>query len=107
MESSFVRREREILEHAVRTIAEQAAKTNAIVDEALAAGLGGSDPITVHVKMLRQELLEVKRDLERDLEELVLDCSPCGQTVHWVAGLGVSPGHWAHQEPAPHGEPAV
>jgi hypothetical protein len=35
--------EREILERAVRTIAEQAAKTDAIVDEALAAGLDGSD----------------------------------------------------------------
>jgi hypothetical protein len=22
--------------------------------------------------------------------------------VHWVSGLGVMPGHWAHQEPAPH-----
>ena len=41
--------------------------------------------------MLRQELLDVKRDLERDLETLVVDCSKCGQTVHWVAGLGVSP----------------
>jgi hypothetical protein len=27
--------------------------------------------------------------------------------VHWVGGLGVSPGHWAHREPAPHGELAV
>jgi len=25
---------------------------------------------------------------------------------HWVAGLGVSPGQWAHREPAPHHEPA-
>jgi hypothetical protein len=25
----------------------------------------------------------------------------------WVAGLGPSPGHWAHREPSPHGEPAV
>ena len=53
-------REREVFERAVRTIAEQAAKTDAIVDEALAADLGrGSDRITVHVKMLRQELLDV------------------------------------------------
>jgi hypothetical protein len=86
MESDVGGREREILERAVRTIAGQAAKTDAIVDEALAAGLDGSDPITVHVKMLRQELLDVKRDLERELGELVLACSKCGRTVHWVAG---------------------
>jgi hypothetical protein len=57
--------------------------------------------------MLRLELLNVKADLERELGQLVLDCSDCGRTVHWVAGLGVSPGHWAHREPAPHGEPTM
>ena len=41
----------------------------------------------------------------KDLGELVLDCSKCGTIVHWVAGLGVSPGHWAHREPALHDEP--
>ena len=55
--------------------------------------------------MLRLELLNVKADLERELGTFVLDCSR-SQTVHWVAGLGVSPGHWSHREPAPHGEPA-
>lgn len=40
-----------------------------------AAGLDGSDPIAVHVKMLRQELLEVGGHLERDLGPLVLDCT--------------------------------
>jgi hypothetical protein len=30
----------------------------------------------------------------------------CRQCVHWVSGLGVRPGQWAHREPAPHGEPA-
>lgn len=73
----------------------------------LAAGLGGSDPITLHVKMLRQDLLEVKRDLERELGHLVLHCSARGQTVDWVAGLGVSPGHWSHREPGPYGEPVL
>lgn len=58
-------------------------------------------------KRLRLELLQVKADLERSLGELVLDCSDCSQTVHWVAGLGITPGHWAHREPAPHGEPTV
>ncbi len=51
------------------------------------------------------ELLNVKADLERELEQLVLDCLKCGQRVHWVPGLGVTAGHWAHREPAPHCEP--
>ena len=99
-------REREILEHAVHTIAEQAAKADELVDEAKAAG-GGDHPVTVHAKMLRLELLKVKADLERELEDFSLNCTECGLDVHWVSGLGVSPGHWAHREPAPHGEPAV
>jgi hypothetical protein len=102
-----VRRERDILENAVRVVAEQAVRADELVDEALAAGVGGSHPLTVHAKMLRLELLQVKADLERELSRLVLDCSDCGQTVHWVSGLGASPGHWAHREPAPHGEPLV
>lgn len=100
-------RERDILESAVRTIAEQAAKAYALVDEAIAAGLDGSHPVTLHAKMLRLELLNVKADLKRELGTLVLDCSDCGRTVHWVAGLGSRPGHWAHREPAPHHEAVV
>lgn len=88
-------------------MAEQAAKADAIVDEALDAGLDGSHAVTLQAKVLRQELLSVKADLERELGTLVLDCSSCGRTVYWVAGLGVAPGHWAHREPAPHGEPTV
>jgi hypothetical protein len=99
-------REREILEHAVHTIAEHAAKADELVDEAKAAG-GGDHPVTVHAKMLRLELLKVKADLERELEDFSLNCTKFGLDVHWVSGLGVSPGHWAHGEPAPHGEPAV
>jgi hypothetical protein len=57
--------------------------------------------------MLRLELLKVKADLERELETWVPNCTKCGLDVHWVSGLGVSPGHWAHAEPAPHGETAV
>jgi hypothetical protein len=48
--------------------------------------------------MLRLELLKVTASLERCLEEFVLDCSDCGQTAHWVSGLGGSLGHWAHRE---------
>ena len=55
--------------------------------------------------MIRLELLKVKADLERELEDFVLNCSKCGLDVHWVSGLGVLPGHSAHREPAPHGEP--
>jgi hypothetical protein len=77
------------------------------VDEALDADLGGSHPVTVHAKMLRLELLQVKADLERELGTFVLDCSACGREAHWVEGHGISPGHWAHREPAPHGEPVV
>ncbi len=100
-----MRRERDILERAVRAVSEQAAKADAVVDEAIATGLDGSHPVTLQAKMLRQELLQVKADLERELGRLVLDCSACGRTVHWVAGLAASPGHWAHREPAPHGAP--
>lgn len=76
------RRERDILERAVQTLSEQAAKADMLVDEALTAGLDGSHPLTVQAKMLRLELLKVKADLERDLGRLVLDCTDCGQTVH-------------------------
>jgi hypothetical protein len=102
-----MRKERNVLERAVRAVSEQAAKADAVVDEAFAAGLDGSHPVTLQAKMLRQELLQVKADLERKLGRLVLDCSACGRTVHWVPGLAASPGHWAHREPAPHGEPII
>ena len=53
------------------------------------------------------DLLKVKADLERELEDFSLNCTKCGLDVRWVSGLGVTSGHWAHREPAPHGEPAV
>lgn len=102
-----IARERDILEGAVRTLADQAAKADALANEAVAAGLVGSHPVTLSAKHLRLELLQVKGDLERELGRLVLDCIDCGRTVHWVSGLGVTPGHWAHREPAPHGDPAM
>jgi hypothetical protein len=102
----MARRERDILEHAVRVVSEQAVKADELVDEAKAAG-GGDHPVTVHAKMLRLELLKVKADLERELEDFSLNCSKCGLDVHWVSGLGIQAGHWAHAEPAPHAEPAV
>ena len=61
----------------------------------------------LQAKLLRLELLNVKADLEGELGRLILHCIACGRTVHWVSGLGVESGHWAHAEPAPHGEPKV
>jgi hypothetical protein len=60
-------REREVLENAVHPVTEQAAKADDLVDEVLDTGLGGSHPLTVHAKMLRLELLNVKAELEREL----------------------------------------
>jgi hypothetical protein len=57
--------------------------------------------------MLRLELLNVKSALERELATMLLDCADCGRTVHYVAGLGVEVGHWAHAEPAPHNAPSI
>jgi hypothetical protein len=99
--------ERNILERSVAAVAQQAAKADDLVDEAIEIGHGRSDPLVTHAKMLRLELLKVKADLERELEDFVPNCSKCGLDVHWVGGLGVSPGHWAHREPAPHGEPVL
>jgi hypothetical protein len=100
-------RERHILERAVHAVADQATKADAPVDETIDVGHGRSDPLVTHAKMLRLELLKVKADLERELEDFSLNCSKCGLDVHWVSGLGVSAGHRAHGEPAPHGEPVV
>jgi hypothetical protein len=101
-------RERHILEHAVESVTEQAAKADDLVKEAIEVGHGRSDPLVTHAKMLRLELLNVKADLERELEDFSLNCSKCGLDVHRVDGLGVAPGHWAaHRESAPHGSPVV
>ena len=99
--------EPDILKRAIRAVSEQSKNATAIVDEAHDAGLDGSHPVTLQAKMLRLELLKVKADLERELGRLVLHCSDCARTVHWVAGIGVAPGDWAHREPAPHGAPTL
>jgi hypothetical protein len=71
-----------VLKRAVYRIAEQAANADAIVDQAMGAGLDGSDPLTGHVKMLRAELLSVKSDFERELEKVVLDRAVGGRTAY-------------------------
>ena len=101
-------RERDILERAVHSIAEQAANTNKVIDEALAAGLPSDHPVPLQARMLRLELLRVKADLERELGTWVLDCKACCMDVHWVQCISMAdPGHWGHRFPAPHGEPVV
>jgi hypothetical protein len=100
------RNDREILERAIQTIAEQAVKADELVGEATEAG-GSDHPVTLHAKMIRLELLHVKADLERELGTWSLNCRACARDVHWVPGLGVRAGHWAHAESAPHGEPVV
>ena len=104
---TVARRERDILEHSVHAVTEQAAKDDDLVNEAIEVGHGRSDPLVTHAKMLRLELLKVKADLERELEDFSLNCTKCGLDVHWVSGLGVTPGHWTHGEPAPHGQPVI
>jgi hypothetical protein len=91
--------ERQVLERAIRRVTEQAENADSIVDEAMAAGLDGSDKIVVSTKMLRAELLSVKADLERELEREILDCAVCGKRVHYVGGLGVRASYWAHVKP--------
>ena len=104
----MARRERDILERAVHAIAEQAANTNKVIDEAMDAGLAADHPVTVAAKQVRLELLKVKADLERELATWVLDCTACGQEVHWVQGISMAdPGHWGRRFPAPHGEPTA
>jgi hypothetical protein len=98
-------RERAILESTVRVLSEQIAELDRTIDEAGEVGLGSSHSVVVDLKMLRLELLGVKSSAEDRLEGLVLDCTECGQRVHYVSGLGGAVGRWAHREPAPHHAP--
>jgi hypothetical protein len=98
---------RDIFERAIQRVIEQAANSNATVDEAMAAGLDGNDAVTIHVKRLRAEILPVKASLERELERVVLDCAVWGKRVHRVGGLGVKRGHRALAEPASHPTPKL
>jgi hypothetical protein len=77
---------RAVLERPILRVAEQAANANAIVDEAMDAGLDGSEPCVVNLKMLRAELLSVKADLERELEKVWLNCVVCGVPARYVGG---------------------
>lgn len=95
------RQDWEVLAKAATMISASAAEAGRVVDEA-AEALDASHPVTTHASLVRLEMLEVKADLESELEKLVLECSACGQPVHWVSNLGEDVGHWAHLDPAPH-----
>src|SRR4249919_3777539 len=51
----------------------------------MAVGHGRSVSLVTHAKILLLELPKVKADLERELEDFVLNCSKCGLDVHWVS----------------------
>jgi len=102
----MARREREILEQTVRTLAEQAAKADDLADDGKAAG-GGDHQVTIHAKMLRLELLKVKADLDPSWRRGCRTAPSVGSDVCWVSGLGVTPGTGHTREPAPPAEPSV
>jgi hypothetical protein len=51
------------------------------------AGLAADHPVTIAAKMLREELLQVKADQERELGKLSLTCRDRGMDVYWVQGI--------------------
>ena len=55
----MARRERDISSTPSTRLPKHAAKTNDLVDEAIAVGHGRSDQVVTHVKMLRLELVKV------------------------------------------------
>ena len=98
--SAMARRERDILEHAVHTLAEQAAQGQRTRQEkAISVGHGRSCPLVTHAKMAAAGDLKVKADLERNLEDPVFDCSKCDLDVHELA-VSESGRTMAHGEPA-------
>jgi ATP-dependent protease HslVU (ClpYQ) peptidase subunit len=101
------RKERDVLEEAVRAIAERAADAYALIEELAQAGVSPEHDLMNAAKRLRIELLTTKGEIERKLCELLLDCRACSRRVHWVSGVGPLPGHWAHAEPAPDHVPVL
>ena len=81
-------REVEILERTIRRLAELADDALRVVSEARLAGLGNTELVMHPAKALRTELLDIKRDLEREISHQVFNCARCGLEVHWVPGWG-------------------
>jgi hypothetical protein len=72
------------------------------------SGMAAPIRSSTHAKMIRLETPEREEGVGGELKTLSLNCSKCGLEVHWLSGLGVSPGHWAHREGAAlHGEPVI
>ena len=59
-------------------------------------GHGRSDPLVVHAKMLRLELLKVKADLDANSRTSPSTARSAASTCTGSAVSGSSPGHWAH-----------
>ena len=53
----------------------------------------------------RSATLTVKADLERELEDFSLNLHDVRARRSLGVRSRVAPGHWAHREPAPYGEP--
>jgi hypothetical protein len=66
-------------------------------------GLGGEFALRRMPAGLRIELLQMEAELERELEQVLLQCRRCNRRVHWVSGLGPEPGHQTHMESVPNG----
>ena len=76
---------RQILDHAVHAVSRRPRWPTSLMNS---SGAGGSDPITVHAKKLRLELLSVKKELERQRENLSLNYSA------WTTHDHHAPGSW-------------
>ncbi len=66
----------------------------------------GEDGYFPHVVRVHPESLTT-RAIGRALGDIAVPPGSSRLTVHYVAGIGVTPRHWAQREPAPHHEPAV
>jgi hypothetical protein len=74
---------RQILDHAVHAVSRRPRWPTSLMNSSAA---GGSDPITVHAKRLRLELLSVKKELERQRETLSLNYSAWTTHDHHASG---------------------
>jgi hypothetical protein len=74
-----------------------------LVDEQI-EGHGRSERLVTHAKMLRLERLNVKADLERELEDFpqLLEMRP--RRTLGQRSRRATPGHWAHRDVHAHGD---
>jgi hypothetical protein len=98
----------DILERSVHAVAEQAANTNKVIDEAMEAGLAADHPSQCRSEASSAGTPEGKGGPGTRTRE----AGPQLPAVRHGGPLGsgismADPGHWGHRFPAPHGEPAV